>query len=723
MMRHNKDTILGKIIYLTETLEGSKLEEEALNKTKTELAAICEYLGTDEITAIFFSVIFVLQNQREQPVSLHDIAEFLDYSFLYILEYRKNISSLEEMGLISMMNKKNVSPHPENNGYQINGTVMNNVIDGEPILKLERGDETTERVLGEIQEVQNYYMEGGVMDYFEYKRQILTLEKKYGRNKFIQNALKQFSNDFDSRSFLYYFSVALINGAEACAPHRRYGYCETEAFMLLAPGKRISRKKGMTIDRNDVLIINDYIKAAYLETDEYFHGKKLLNRSFKLTANGIKKLFGPEAKLYLDETKSETELDKTITALSMLSDIYESTGTSKNRKLEQLRKEEEENQELSFFKNIQSAIKNANNRFFLYDCTNDFLSGHKSSLCSTLNDLYSHDDRYFSQLRMFLDEKHPLLTQGFLEIEKNDVIEQTEIGLGDKTIDLLYGNNADLYKKTSASKNVIMPDKLKEKTLFYSDEVQQQIDMLTESFDQKKLESMQARLEQKALPKGIAVLLYGAPGTGKTETVYQLAKKTNRKVLHVDISEAKSMWFGESEKRIKKIFTDYTRLCHECKKHKENTPILLFNEADALISKRKDVSAGNCAQTENAIQNILLEELEKLEGIMIATTNLCENMDAAFERRFLFKIKYDKPSLAARTNIWLSKLPELKNHDAERLAGQFDFSGGEIDNIVRKCQMNEIIKGEKPCYDELVKMCNTERLESRQEHRMGFCGA
>ena len=106
MMRHNKDTVLGKIIYLTETLEGSKLEEEALSKTNTELAAICEYLGTDEITAIFFSVIFVLQNQREQPVSLHDIAEFLNYSFLYILEYRKNISSLEEMGLIFMMNKK-----------------------------------------------------------------------------------------------------------------------------------------------------------------------------------------------------------------------------------------------------------------------------------------------------------------------------------------------------------------------------------------------------------------------------------------------------------------------------------------------------------------------------------------------------------------------------------------------------------------------------------------
>lgn len=374
-----------------------------------------------------------------------------------------------------------------------------------------------------------------------------------------------------------------------------------------------------------------------------------------------------------------------------------------------------------FFKEISKVVKNAEYRYFLYYCINDFLNGYKSYLCDTLNYLYGHDDKYFSQLRLFLNEEHPFITRGFLEIEKNEAVENTIIFVGDKIIDLLYGNNADLYKKTSAVNNIILPEKMKEKHLFYSDEVQKQIDILIESFNQKNLEAMQARLEQKALPKGIAVLLYGAPGTGKTETVYQLAKKTNRKILHVDISEAKSMWFGESEKRIKKIFADYKRLCRDCKMHKENTPILLFNEADALISKRKDVSSSNCAQTENAIQNILLEELEKQEGIIIATTNLCENMDAAFERRFLFKIKYDKPSIAARTNIWLSKLPELKNHDAELLANQFDFSGGEIDNIVRKCQMNEIIKGEKPCYDELVKMCNTERLESHQEHKVGFC--
>ena len=720
IMKNNRDSILGKIIYMTETLQNSGLKDEAVEKSKEELAAISKYLGMDEISAIFFSIIFVLQNQREESVNLHDIAEFLGYSFLYILEYRKNISLLEENGLIYMQARRNVSPHPENNGYNICGTILNNVIDGDPILKVEREEETTERIFGEIQSLQDYYFHGDVGDFSEYKRQLLTLEKKYAKNKVISKIQRLFSDDFDSRSFLYYYCITLINGSEPQGSNRRYGYCETKAYTLIRPGSRSKRKKLLTIERNDVLLTDGLLQAAYQDTDEYFRGRKMLNRTFKLTSDGIKRLFGAEAKNYLDENKNETELDKTINALAILADIYESSSVPRFHKCDQLRKEEESKQDLTFIKSLQCSLKNESHRFFLYDCTHDFLEGNESCLCNTLNDMYGHDDRYFSELRLFLEEKHPLLIHGFLEIDKNEVVEQTTITLGDKTIDMLYGKNSDLYKRSSITKNVLAPEKLKEKKLFYSEEVQKQIDMLTKSFNQKKLEAMQARLEKKALPKGIAILFYGAPGTGKTETVYQLAKKTNRKVLHVDISESKSMWFGESEKRIKKIFTDYARLCRECKKHKENTPILLFNEADALISKRKDVTTGNCAQTENAIQNILLEELEKLEGIMIATTNLCENMDGAFERRFLFKIKYEKPSLQARTNIWLSKMPELDQKNAELLAGEFDFSGGEIDNIVRKCEMNEILKGTHPCYEELVELCKNERLGGHETHGMGF---
>lgn len=176
--------------------------------------------------------------------------------------------------------------------------------------------------------------------------------------------------------------------------------------------------------------------------------------------------------------------------------------------------------------------------------------------------------------------------------------------------------------------------------------------------------NLRNRLEEQHLLKDVAILLYGEPGTGKTESVMQIAKETGRAVMHVDISNTKSMWFGESEKIIKKVFADYRRLCERSKVK----PILLFNEADAIFSKRKDVSHGNVTQTENALQNIILEEMENLDGILVATTNLADNLDAAFERRFLFKVRYEKPTTEAKKSIWQNKLAMLTSEEAMILA-------------------------------------------------------
>ncbi|MBK8674302.1 MAG: AAA family ATPase [Bacteroidetes bacterium] len=132
---------------------------------------------------------------------------------------------------------------------------------------------------------------------------------------------------------------------------------------------------------------------------------------------------------------------------------------------------------------------------------------------------------------------------------------------------------------------------------------------------------------------GITILLHGKPGTGKTETVYQMAKQTQRNIYRVDISNLK-VWFGESQKIIKKLFDDY----YKYMKTQDNIPILFFNEADGVINKRKDSSSSNTAQTENEIQNIILQEMEDFKGILMATTNLIDNIDNAFDRRFLFKL-------------------------------------------------------------------------------------
>ncbi len=113
--------------------------------------------------------------------------------------------------------------------------------------------------------------------------------------------------------------------------------------------------------------------------------------------------------------------------------------------------------------------------------------------------------------------------------------------------------------------------------------------------------------------------------------------------------------------------------------------------------------------------------MEQLDGILIATTNLAENLDKAFERRFLFKIRLSKPSVEAKKNIWINKIPSLQESDALALASQYDFSGGEIDNIVRKALISEVLEGTLPSAEELQKLCSEEKLKNGNTRvKIGF---
>ena len=97
-------------------------------------------------------------------------------------------------------------------------------------------------------------------------------------------------------------------------------------------------------------------------------------------------------------------------------------------------------------------------------------------------------------------------------------------------------------------------------------------------------------------------------------------------------------------------------------------------------------------------------------------------MDSAFERRFLFKIKFENPSTEAKTSIWMNKLSWLDERNAAEFAREYDFSGGQIDNIVRKIAMNEVISGERPGISDIHDMCRTEKIDNPDgSKRIGFC--
>ena len=113
--------------------------------------------------------------------------------------------------------------------------------------------------------------------------------------------------------------------------------------------------------------------------------------------------------------------------------------------------------------------------------------------------------------------------------------------------------------------------------------------------------------------------------------------------------------------------------------------------------------------------------MENLKGILIATTNLAQNMDKAFERRFLYKIKFNKPSLEARMSIWQTMLPSLREGDLRALAAKYDFSGGQIENIARHNAIDGILHGDDSLtLDTLLAHCDNERLEQVERRRIGF---
>jgi SpoVK/Ycf46/Vps4 family AAA+-type ATPase len=184
----------------------------------------------------------------------------------------------------------------------------------------------------------------------------------------------------------------------------------------------------------------------------------------------------------------------------------------------------------------------------------------------------------------------------------------------------------------------------------------------------------------------------------------------------VDNSQTKSCWVGESEKLIKQVFDRYRGAVEKS----AAAPVLLFNEADAVIGKQLEVSH-SVDNMYNAMQNIILQEMEKLDGILIATTNLTGNMDKAFERRFLYKVEFEKPVLDARLSIWQSAISELSWEEAKTLADKFDFAGGQIENVARKRLAVSIISGVKPSLDTLAAYCRDEALSGQDsENRIGF---
>jgi len=180
---------------------------------------------------------------------------------------------------------------------------------------------------------------------------------------------------------------------------------------------------------------------------------------------------------------------------------------------------------------------------------------------------------------------------------------------------------------------------------------------------------------QKIRPRGygIKALFSGGPGTGKTMCAEVIAHSLGLDMFKVDLSAVISRWVGETEKNLKEIFDAA----------EGGSSVILFDEADSLFGSRGDVKQ---AQDRFANQEVsfLLQRLEVFEGCAILTTNLQENIDEAFLRRFGAVIEFPLPSPAERYRLWLRAIPEnapkADDLDLQYLADHFNLAGGAIIN-------------------------------------------
>lgn len=404
--------------------------------------------------------------------------------------------------------------------------------------------------------------------------------------------------------------------------------------------------------------------------------------------------------------------------LNLWFDDLNDDAISSRELCEELQSLFEENPQVGFVQHLKEYCLSSNDQMMVTLFCHRLVNKEDDDIrFGDIVDLYDNKSDFYRARIELRNGEHELQIKKIVEhLCVDGLADVTRYKLTDNAKRMLLGE-MNVNEGEEKLANVLDSGKLSQKQLFFPIDIQRQVEELSCFLQPDNYRKIQERMKEKGFRNGFACLFYGSPGTGKTETVYQLARKTGRNIMVVDVPQLKSMWVGQSEKNVKALFDRY----REQVKRAKLTPILLFNEADAIIGKRKNGAENAVDKMENSLQNIILQEMEQLDGIMIATTNLQQNMDKAFERRFLYKIKFDKPTEEARAHIWHSMIPDLSEFDIHTLASKYDFSGGQIENIARHYAIDNILHGQKEdVLSMLIRHCDNERLDNNSQRKIGF---
>ena len=318
--------------------------------------------------------------------------------------------------------------------------------------------------------------------------------------------------------------------------------------------------------------------------------------------------------------------------------------------------------------------------------------------------MISKDEQAYLRHRALLEEGSTLIDSGIVEYETSKDISgrwQRYCYLSEEVAVKLLHHNKHRGKKKIALRTLLKEQEFFEQLHPKGDlddvvlhpKTKEVLDALVKQLDKKVHKRLKKwGIKQKRKSIDAKIIFYGAPGTGKTLSAMNFAKTLGRPILSLDCSKILSMYVGESEKNVRKIFDEFAYIKEQSKKE----PILLLNEADQFLGARSSAT-GSADKMHNQMQAIFLEQIERFEGILIATTNLLENIDKAFSRRFGYKIEFKKPDFKQRIRLWQLMLPKRADYeeyfDIETLA-KYPLTGGQIEVVIKNSAYKVAVRDE-----------------------------
>ena len=184
---------------------------------------------------------------------------------------------------------------------------------------------------------------------------------------------------------------------------------------------------------------------------------------------------------------------------------------------------------------------------------------------------------------------------------------------------------------------------------------------------------------------GVVALFHGEPGTGKTQAAESIAYEIGKPLRMVNNAELMSKWVGETAKNINALFADV----------ENHDAVLLFEEADGLFGQRSSPTTSS-DRFANVDTGVLLNTIERYNGLVILTTNLLDAIDPAFLQRIRYRVEFKAPNQPDRARLWRQLIPEevplAPDVDFEDLAARFALTGRAIKNAILRAAAKAVMR-------------------------------